>query len=384
MPFDFVVIGATGEQGSIASRDLLESGYRVLLCGRHPDTLTKLLRSKRARFANLALKDIRDTARVIQQSKSRIVVNCAELSWNYHAMEACLQAGVHYLDLGGLHEMTKKQYRLDSRFRKKNLIAVLGCGSTPGIANVMTAYALEGLSSIDHIDLGFAWDSNVKTFVLPYSLESIVYELTVPAVVLENGQFKTTRACTLEGITNFFKVGKQATYCIVHSEVYTFHRYFKNRGLRSVHYKAGFPAHSHGVLETLMNLGFASKEPLHSPGGDFVPLQSTNRVLRSLPRPKNYEEIEDLWVKVHGSHKGKPKRVEMDCIVNTTPGWSMAGSNVDTGRTISVMAQMLHRGEIKGKGVTAPEACVPPLPFFFFFERRGMRIYKNRRVLSLR
>lgn len=33
MNFDFIVLGATGMQGRIVSRDLLETGYSVLLCG---------------------------------------------------------------------------------------------------------------------------------------------------------------------------------------------------------------------------------------------------------------------------------------------------------------------------------------------------------------
>lgn len=33
MAFDFIVLGATGMQGRIVSRDLLETGYSVFLCG---------------------------------------------------------------------------------------------------------------------------------------------------------------------------------------------------------------------------------------------------------------------------------------------------------------------------------------------------------------
>lgn len=382
--FDFVVIGATGEQGSIASRDLLESGYKVLLCGRNPEKLKELLKHKKASFAKIDLQDVRATTKVIRESGSSIVLNCAELRWNLQAMEACFKANVHYLDLGGLQEMTIEQYKRDADFRENNLIALLGCGSTPGIANVMAAYAVEQLDTVEHIDLGFAWDSNMETFVLPYSFESIVYELTVPAMVLENGRFKKIQACALEGITEFFGVGPQATYCIVHSEVYTFNHYFKEKGLRSVHYKAGFPAHSHRVLETLMALGFGSQKPILSKGDSISPVDFTSRVLRHLPRPKNYTEIEDLWVKVTGTLNGKPRTIQMDCVVQPTRGWSQAGSNVDTGRTIAVMAMMIKRGEIHGLGVTAPEACVPPKLFFREIEKRGMKVYKNRRRITFK
>ena len=43
MKFDFVVVGATGLQGKIASKDLLEKGYSVLLCGRDKTRVKHLL-----------------------------------------------------------------------------------------------------------------------------------------------------------------------------------------------------------------------------------------------------------------------------------------------------------------------------------------------------
>ncbi|MBI3298864.1 MAG: saccharopine dehydrogenase NADP-binding domain-containing protein [Elusimicrobia bacterium] len=379
MSFDFVVIGATGQQGLIASRDLLEQGHRVLLCGRRPEKLKRLLGNKKAGFARLDLRDVPAAARVLERSGSRIALNCAELRWNLHAMKACFRAGSHYLDLGGLHEMTIEQYQRDPAWRKAGLTALLGCGSTPGVANVMAAYAVKALDTVERIDLGFAWDSNVKRFVLPYSFESIVYEFVVPAVVLEKGRFKKIRARAVEDAGDFFGVGRQTTRCIVHSEVYTFHKYFKKLGLRDVHYRAGFPAHSYKVLETLIELGFASSEPVAHRGGTIVPLEFTARVLRTLPIPKRYIETEDLWVKVHGTAGRRPKTIEMDCLVKTTPGWSAAGSNVDTGRSIAVMAAMLRRGQITAVGVTAPEACVPAEPFFAELGKRGMRVYKDRR-----
>lgn len=383
MKYDFVVVGATGQQGLIASRDLLERGYRVLMCGRRPENLKPLLKNRGAGFARVDLRDVAAAARVIGRSGSRIALNCAELRWNLHMMKACLRARSHYLDLGGLHEMTIRQYAQDRPWRAKKLLALLGCGSTPGIANVMAAYAAERLDTVARIDLGFAWDSNVKAFVLPYSLESIVYELSVPAIVLENGRFKKIRGCRLEGPDEFFGVGQQVTRCIVHSEVYTFHKYFQGKGLRGVHYKAGFPAHSYKVLETLMQLGFTSGEPVAHQGRTMTALEFTDRVLRRLPSPARYAERENLWVKVRGTSDGRPRAVAMDCLVRTTPGWSDAGSNVGTGRTIAVMAVMLHRGEIAAVGVTAPEACVPAAPFFRELEKRGMRFYKNRRKLSV-
>ena len=43
MKYDFVVLDATGMQGRIVSRDLLENGYSVLLCGRDKPRVEQIL-----------------------------------------------------------------------------------------------------------------------------------------------------------------------------------------------------------------------------------------------------------------------------------------------------------------------------------------------------
>src|SRR5918996_5121409 len=60
-----------------------------------------------------------------------VLVNSASYRFNLAAMEACLEEGCHYLDLGGLYRVTAQQ--LDTfappggdRFAASGLLAVLG------------------------------------------------------------------------------------------------------------------------------------------------------------------------------------------------------------------------------------------------------------------
>ena len=64
-------------------------------------------------------------------------------------MEVALEAGAHYLDLGGLYHVTREQVKLDLRFREAGLLAVLGMGSTPGKTNVMAAHAVAAAGRTD-------------------------------------------------------------------------------------------------------------------------------------------------------------------------------------------------------------------------------------------
>ncbi len=382
MEFDFIIFGGTGMQGRICARDLLEQRYRVLLCGRDSSAIKELLRNKKARFMRVDLKHENEITRAIKKSNPYNVVNCAELVYNVPVMRACLKTGKSCTDLGGLYSVTKEQFGLDSEFRKKKLTCITGCGSTPGITNVMASYAVKEFDSVHTIELGFAWDSNIKEFVVPYSIKSIFDEFTQGPVLFCNGKIVKEPRAKHQGIFEFREIGKQMCYSIVHSEVFTFAKYYKEKGLKHIHYFAGFPEHSWEKIKTLIDLGFHSSEPVQVRGGIVKPRDVTAAVLKRLEVPKGYEEKENLWIRIKGKKNGKEKKIEMNCIVHTLKGWESAGSNVNTGRTISIISQMLKEGFIRQKGVYAPEAVVPSKYFFRELGERKMLVYQNNKRIN--
>ena len=382
MKYDFIVFGGTGLQGRICSRDLLESGYNILLVGRDPSGIKNLLKNKRAGFLKIDLRDQRAIEETIKKSGADVVVNCAELIFNVPIMKACLKTKKSLTDLGGLQKVTAEQFKLYSKFKKARILNLTGCGSTPGIANVMAAFAIKEFDSVDTINLGFAWDSNIKKFVVPYSIQSIFDELTDAPVTFHDGKFVKESRMFCRGVARFKSVGKQTVYCIVHSEVYTFSKYFKNKKLKNIHYMAGFPEHSIKTIQMLIDLGFHSKEPIEISGARIRPLDFTIKTLKKMPIPKGYKEIENLWVKIDGIKNKERAKTEMNCIIGTLKGWEDAGSNVDTGRTISIMSQMLKKRLIEERGVYAPEAVVPQELFFKELAKRKMWIYENNKRIN--
>jgi len=83
MRYDFVVIGATGMQGKIVTKDLLKSNYSVLLCGRDKSRIEDTLRrNKNTAFAYLDLRDKSKSISTIKNSGAKIVINCADGDWN--------------------------------------------------------------------------------------------------------------------------------------------------------------------------------------------------------------------------------------------------------------------------------------------------------------
>ncbi|MDP3882315.1 MAG: saccharopine dehydrogenase C-terminal domain-containing protein [Nanoarchaeota archaeon] len=375
MKFDFIIFGGTGIQGRICARDLLESGYKVALVGRDKSQVSDLLKDEKAKFFYVDLKRERAIVRAIKKTKADVVINCAELTFNVPIMKACLKTRKPCTDLGGLYYITKEQFRLHEAFKKAGILCITGCGSTPGILNVLTAYAIKDYDSVNSINLGFAWDSNIKKFVVPYSIKSIFREFEQPPIVFHDGNFiKSSRARCL-GRENFREIGEQTVYCIEHSEVYTFAKYFKDKKIKNINYMAGFPEHSLNLILNLMETGFNSDKEIEIRGQRIKPLTFTTEMLKKIEVPENYKESEVLWANIEGKSKGRSKKTRIECVVKTLDAWKDAGSNVDTGRTISIISQMVKRDFIKDRGVFAPEAVVPQDLFLSEIGRRKMFVY---------
>ena len=81
------------------------------------------------------------------------LVNSASYRVNLDAMRACLEAGCHYLDLGGLYRVTGEQLLLGPDFERAGLTAVLGIGSSPGKTNLMAARVAHDIGDVETINV---------------------------------------------------------------------------------------------------------------------------------------------------------------------------------------------------------------------------------------
>lgn len=384
--FDFVVLGATGMQGKIVSRDLLENGYSVRLCGRDESRVEHILKKfkNKTDFRHIDIKDKKGMFEAIKSSGASVSINCVEGDWNDEILKICIDAGIHSIDLGSDIPMTKVQLAMSNELKKKGLTHITGCGSVPGIGNVMLEYIYNDFDKVDYAEAGFAWDSNIKTFVVPFSIQSITEEFQHPADMIINHKHVTIMP--LNSIIRCFHKGIEKEACFNvghHPETFTFHKFFEKKGIKDVKFFAGFPDHSFNVIKNFVDVGLASTEPIDYKGMKIPPVNFLTEVLKKLKMPKGYEEHENLWVYVEGEKNKEKKSVKMECIVHTLKGWEDAGSNIDTGMPASIMAQMIKEGKITKRGAFSPEFIVPPIPFFKELKKRKMLVYRNGKNLTL-
>lgn len=369
-------------QGKIAARDLLECGYSVFLADLQRESAEKILKNPKTEFAFVDLRDISATTALVRRIQPSVVLNCAEGDWNLNVYKACLETKNHVLDLGSEIPMTKEQLAMHPEFEKNGLVAITGCGSTPGINNVMLHYAHQEFDSMETIEVGFAWDSNIKKFVVPFSIPSIIEEFTDPAPIIENERWVEMEPLANMEEREFREIGKQKCFFVRHPETYTFYIYNKKDGVKNLRFYAGFPKHSADVIRMFIDTGLGSEKPVIVDGKEVVPVDLLTQTLRKMPIPEGYTEKENLWVHIWGEKNNQPQEILMECIVNTLPGWTDAGCNIDTGMPASIMAQMIKDGRITARGSYAPGPVVPTEEFFRELRSRGMVVYENGKVIN--
>jgi saccharopine dehydrogenase-like NADP-dependent oxidoreductase len=179
------------------------------------------------RFEGEAFIDARDGRSVATALEgASVCVNCADYRLNLEVMRGALAARAHYVDLGGLFHMTRKQLDLDREFRDAGLTAILGMGSAPGKTNLLARAAVERLGSEPRTMEIWAVTRDPAAadhpFPAPYSVRTLRDELQMRPMVLAGGRVRDVDPLTGTAEREFpHPVGPAAGIYTLHSELAT-------------------------------------------------------------------------------------------------------------------------------------------------------------------
>jgi lysine 6-dehydrogenase len=282
-----------------------------------------------------------------------VLVNSAHYPVNLAAMAACLEAGCHYMDLGGLYHVTAKQLELGARFERDGLLAVLGAGSAPGKTNLMAARAVRELAGeVDSISVAAAGRDLDPPggMAFPYAVRTLIAEITQPPMALIDGRARELEPMTPGPRVDFGEpIGEAATIFTLHSEVLTFGDSF---GARDVTFALSL---SPEVLKLLGELAEASEERVAEAARSASP-----------PSPNT---ISAHVVEATGGDR----TVRFASVTPPREGWRLGGGVVSTGSVAAAAVRLLARGRITATGALPPERCIDPDEMFTELEARGVR-----------
>ncbi len=378
-----VVLGGAGLMGRIAVRDLAasDSVREVIIADRDVELARKVIAllpgmGSKVSVVHADATDVEGLAGILRGHDA--VLNAVHYYFNVAVMQACLQAGVHYTDLGGLFHVTRQQLDLHDAYAAAGLTAVLGMGSAPGIPNVQARYAAERLDAVDSI--------RIYDGILPppgddirfgYAIPTIIDELLMPPMVFRGGSFAAEEP--LAGEEDYWftpPIGLRRCHLSLHSEVATLPLAFQDKGVRECYFKINYWGMSPGAfakVKLLADLGFASTEAVFVNGVPVKPRDVLVTLLAEYVPPLDafVREPDDptRWSKeivteVQGRAMGKMLTYRLGTLTRQ--------SALPTGVAPSIVAQWLASGQLVGPGVFPPEAIIDPLPFFEELEERGI------------
>ncbi len=353
----FVVLGGVGTIGRIVVRDLFESNgeNHIVVADYRESAAWKFAESFNSPRVTAAFIDAHEPEKLKHTLRGQTVaINCLQHDFNLTVMQAALSAKIHYLDMGGLFSWTRKQLRLNKKFKDAGLTAILGMGCSPGITNVLAAYAVGKLGKVRSIKIRVGTadlsGQSGKELIFSYSAQTIVEELTLEPWIFSNGKFRKVAPRSGWELTEFPEpLGNIWTLWTRHSEIATLPLNFKKHGLRYCDFKVNFEPDF--VKEVMRRL---------EAGWTITQFQG---LVEAPAQPNDYEvaqvRADDFIVECHAVSK---------------PEWRACAGDINTASPPSIVAQMVADGTIKKRGVLPPEIAVPIQPFFIELRKRGMEI----------
>lgn len=285
-----VIIGAGGVGGVVTHKcaQLPEVFTEIVLASRTEEKCKQIAAQldRPIRTAQIDADNVPELTAFLKAEQPELVINVALPYQDLHIMDACLAAGVHYMDTANYEpEDTAKfeykwQWAYQDRFKEAGLTALLGSGFDPGVTGVFTAYAakhyFDEIHYLDIIDVNGG--DHGYPFATNFNPEINIREVTAECRHWENGEFVETPAMSMkQSFTCPEEVGTFDIYRMYHEELESLTKHFPT--IKKAQFWMSFSDNYLKHLEVLGNVGMTGIEPIEYNGQQIVPIQFLKALL---------------------------------------------------------------------------------------------------------
>ena len=350
--------------------------------------------------------DAMDTPRLVKMIKGfkpDLVMNIALPYQDLAIMDACLKAGVSYLDTANYeppeeaHFEYSWQWAYREKFEKAGLTAILGCGFDPGVTQVFSAYAqkhyFDTIETLDILDCNggdhgypFATNFNPEINIREVAAKGSYWVSSraegakrKPGVKVEykkafdKGYWVETAPMAIKREYVFDQVGKKDMYLLHHEELESLGCNLK--GIKRIRFFMTFGQSYLTHLKCLENCGLTRIDPIDFKVQKIVPIEFLKALLpdpASLgPRTKGKTNIGCIF---HGLKDGKPVDYYVYQVCDHQKCYREVGSQAisyTTGVPAMIGAKMFLEGKWTEKGVHTCEEFDPD-PFMAALNKQGL------------
>jgi saccharopine dehydrogenase (NAD+, L-lysine forming) len=332
--------------------------------------------------AQIDADDVAATTALIQKVQPKLVVNLALPYQDLNIMDACLAAGVHYMDtanyepLDDAHFEYSWQWAYQERFEKAGLMALLGSGFDPGVTSVFATYLkkhyLDRIDTLDILDCNGG--DHGQHFATNFNPEINIREVTAVARHWENGTWVETPALSHKQTFDFEQVGLKNMYLMYHEELESLAKHLPE--IKRIRFWMTFGDAYLKHLEVLQNVGMTRIDPVLYNGVEIIPLQFLKAVL---PEPstlgattKGKTNIGDIATGI--GKDGSAKTYYISNICDHEECYAETGNQAvsyTTGVPAMIGAAMVLTGQWSGAGVFNIEQLDPD-PFMDMLNKHGL------------
>ena len=332
---------------------------------------------------SLDADDVAAATALIREIAPSLVVNLALPYQDLPLMDACLAAGVDYLDTANYEPIDEAkfeyswQWAYHDRFRDAGIMALLGSGFDPGVTSVFTMWLkkhkLKTIRTLDILDCNGG--DHGQAFATNFNPEINIREVTAPARHWENGEFVETPAMSRKVEFDFEGVGPKNMYMMYHEELESLAKFVPEMERARFWMTFGDEYIKH--LTVLQNVGMTRIDPVMYNGQEIVPLQFLKAVL---PEPASLGATTKGKTNIGCIATGEAldgsgeKTFYIKNICDHEDAFAETGNQAvsyTTGVPAMIGSAMVVQGIWKGEGVFNIEQFDPD-PFMDMLNRHGL------------
>jgi len=365
------IIGGAGTVGSVATKIIHSTGLasEIVIGDLNIERAEMLAKSLGGNVSAVKL-DISDRNSLIEAVKGfDVVLNTAGPFYKFGplVLDAVIEAGINYVDICDDYDATIKQLELNDKAVSKGVTALIGMGSSPGIANVLVKFAADHL--LDKAEsVGIYHLHGGEEYEGPAVIKHRIHAMMSDVPVFLDGELKTVRMLeesgkALEEDVEFCGLGTYRCYIYPHPEIITLPRYIKTLK-KVVNLGTVLPEKYFRLIMDFVRLGITGEEPIKVGDVEVKPIDfAVSYILNE--RPKLLEEaglkqpIGCLKIVVEGIKDDERVKYVFE-------GVSSGGMGEGTALPAALATLYMGMGKIKEKGVFPPEGCIDPLDFVNF------------------
>jgi len=408
-----LVFGGSGKIGSAIAWDLSKDKEieEIGIVGRRKQSLEKVknwIGSDKVKVCVLDINNKQETINLMKQYKVGVLA-LPNRKTSYKVAHNAIEAGLHIVDTIEEFHRTPDTYEIEglelpsgmaleeygewlhNKAVENSVTFVDGMGFAPGLSNVTLG---QGIRKIDEVEKAVARVGGIPSreaaqkhplrYMITWAFEHVLREYMIKLKVIKNGKIVEVNAATELEKFKFNKFDKnEELECAVTPGMPSF--LFTRPQLKEFAEKTvRWPGHWEGV-KTLKECGLLDIEPVDFKGNKIIPREFLLEMITPRLIPNEGEtDVCVMYNTLIGKKDGKKVKIEY-FMWDEPKDKDISAMMRVTGFPMAITAKFILKGEIKEKGIVAPEDAIKGELYDKFMEelkKRDINILEVSEVME--